>query len=68
MHLDPLEILLYMLLMLPAGVAIKEAFAPSYTFEQAIGRTGAIAGALVGIRKLNTQGLYELIVSSDKKT
>jgi hypothetical protein len=59
MHLDPFEIALYLLLMLPAGVMIREAFQPDYTFEKAIARTSAVAAMLWGIRKAPTQDFYQ---------
>jgi hypothetical protein len=69
MHIDPFEMLLYMLLMLPIGTMIKEALADDYTFEKAIGRVTAISAFLWGIRKAPTQDIYEWLLtkSLDKK-
>ena len=65
MHLDPFEMLLYLLLMLPVGVMIREAFAPDYPFEKAISRVGAIAALAWGIRKAPTEEIYQWL--KDKK-
>lgn len=59
MHLDPFEILLWLLLMMPIGVAVREAFNPEFTFEKAIGRVGALAALAWGIRKAPTEQIYE---------
>lgn len=69
MHIDPFEMLLYTLLMLPIGVMVKEAFATDYTFEKAIGRVTAISAFLWGIRKAPTQDIYEWLLTKnlDKK-
>ncbi|HEY9697039.1 MAG TPA: hypothetical protein V6D10_07235 [Trichocoleus sp.] len=64
-HLDPFELLLYALMMLPAGVMVKEAFQPDYTFEQAVGRTTAIAALAWGIRKAPTEEIYKWL--ADKR-
>jgi len=64
-HLDPFEMMLYLLLMLPAGVMIREAFAADYSFEKAVGRVGAVAALSWGIRKAPTEEIYEWL--KDKK-
>jgi len=65
MHIDPFEMMLYTLLMLPIGVMVKEAFATDYTFEKAIGRVTAISAFLWGIRKAPTQDIYEWLLSKE---
>lgn len=63
MHVDPFEVMLYLLLMLPVGVMIREAFDIDYTFEKAVGRCGAIAALAWGIRKAPTEQIYEWLLS-----
>lgn len=58
-HVDPFEMLLYLLLMLPVGVTIREAFAADYSFEKAVGRVTAIAALSWGIRKAPTEEIYQ---------
>jgi hypothetical protein len=62
-RLDPFECLLWLLLMLPVGVMIREAFSPDYTFEKAMGRVGAIAALGWGIRKAPTENIFEWLAS-----
>lgn len=57
-HLDPFEMLLYLLLMLPIGITIRDSFAKEFTFQEAAWRVGAIAGLAWGIRKAPTQDIY----------
>lgn len=62
-HVDPFEMTLYLLLMLPIGIMVKEAFNPDYSFEKAVGRTTAIAALMWGIRKAPTQSIYEWLAT-----
>lgn len=64
-HLDPFEILLWLLLMMPVGVMLREAWQPDYTFEKAVGRVTALAALAWGIRKAPTEEIYERLA---KKT
>ncbi len=67
LHLDPLELLLYLVLALPVGVMIREAFAPDYTFDKAAARTGAIVALVWAIRKSPTESAYEWLESKTIK-
>ncbi|AUB37519.1 hypothetical protein COO91_03464 [Nostoc flagelliforme CCNUN1] len=66
-HLDPLEILLFLLLALPIGIMIRDA--PKATFEDAMKQVVTVLTTVVGIRKLPTNKAYQFLskVSLDPK-